>query len=80
MATLHTNIDATLIHGITGQEIEDAILEAGTAYTLEGMRETGRGWIATLLVAGYRYETRRVSALAADAVAAARAEFNRVVG
>lgn len=50
MQTLKQDTQATLIHGQTGQEIEDTTLTAGTEYTIESVMD---GWIArwvTILV------------------------------
>lgn len=64
MATLNTDIRATLINGKTGQQIEDATLEAGTTYTLENVRTSVSGQpVAAILAGGYWYETYDLAAV-----------------
>jgi len=59
MPQLAKDIRATLVHGITGQEVEDCTLEEGREYTYE--QQGGFDYFGhqrhAILVDGYRYRT-----------------------
>ena len=54
---------ATLIHGQTGQEVEDCWLDAGTQYELESANGDDEYAVAWILADGYRYKVINQGAL-----------------